>query len=144
MRKYILFVFMFNIFLISYAQTGGREKPTLLFSYDESGNQIKRFFEIIVSVPRGNVQAVEDSTIETIFQVVPNPTSGPFNIRWNSTEEIQDIELYDLASIQIKNYTVNRNLGNIEINISSVPAGIYILRFITTKGKVITKKIIKK
>lgn len=129
---------------MSFGQTN--EKAVLNFSYDESGNQIKRFFEIIVSVPRGSVQLIEDSNVnvETIFQVVPNPTNGPFHIKWNTTEEIQEIELYNLAGVQLKDYTLTKSLSNIEINISAVPAGIYILRFVTKNGKVITKKIIKK
>ncbi|WP_291119215.1 T9SS type A sorting domain-containing protein [Empedobacter sp. UBA7248] len=131
-------------------------KDPLNFNYDISGNQIKRYLNItITSIPKTSspnmtsfdkIEIVQESIkeIETIFQVYPNPTQGPLNIKWNTTEGVQDIQLYNLAGQEVKNYQVNKLSNNIEMNISNVPSGIYVLRFITTKGEVISRKIIKK
>lgn len=135
-------------------------KDPLNFNYDISGNQIKRYFNItIVSGKKSfnndnettfdKVEIIPESIkeIETVFQVhqvYPNPTPGPLNIKWNTEDGVQDIQLYDLTGKEIKNYQINKLSNNIEINISNTPPGIYILRFITTKGEVISRKIIKK
>ncbi|MGL5233775.1 MAG: T9SS type A sorting domain-containing protein [Empedobacter falsenii] len=130
-------------------------KDPLNFEYDLSGNQIKRYFNI--SIVSGKTSSANETTfdkveivqesikeIETVFQVYPNPTPGPLNIKWNTEEGVQDIKLYDLTGKEVKNYQVNKLSNNIEINISNVPAGVYVLRFITSKGEIISKKIIKK
>lgn len=130
-------------------------KDPLNFEYDLSGNQIKRYLSVTVSssksIANGNqtfdkVEIVEESpkVMETVFQVYPNPTPGPLNIKWNTKEGVQDIQLYDLTGKEVKNYQVNKLSNNIEVNISNVPAGVYVLRFITASGEVISKKIIKK
>lgn len=127
----------------------------LRFEYDLSGNQIKRYINITISSAKttingdtiyDEVEIVQESPqiIETVFQVYPNPTPGPLNIKWNTKEGIQDIQLYDLTGKEIKNYQVNRLTNTIELNISQVPSGVYVLRFITTSGEIISKKVIKK
>lgn len=127
----------------------------LNFEYDLSGNQIKRYLTLVISSGRPNsdnttsydiVEIVEElpESIETVFEVYPNPTPGPLNIKWNTQEEIKDIQLYDLTGKEIKNYQLNKLFNRIELNISNVPSGIYMLKFITEKGKIISKKIIKK
>ncbi|MGV0830271.1 T9SS type A sorting domain-containing protein [Empedobacter brevis] len=127
----------------------------LNFDYDLSGNQIKRYVNITVSSFKSKspekisfdrieiVQEVSD-VVETVFQVYPNPTPGPLNIKWNTKEGIQDIQLYDLTGQEVKNYRVNKLSNTIEMDISAVSSGIYVLRFITIKGEVMSKKIIKK
>lgn len=130
-------------------------KNPLNFEYDLSGNQIKRYLTITISSGRLNtdnttsydkVEIIQETIkeIETVFYVYPNPTSGPLNIKWNTEGGIQDIQLYDLTGQEVKNYQVNKLSNNIEMNISNVAAGIYVLRFITSNGEVISKKIIKK
>lgn len=127
----------------------------LRFEYDLSGNQIKRYINITISSAKttingdtiyDEVEIVQESPqiIETVFQVYPNPTPGPLNIKWNTKEGVQDIQLYDLTGKEIKNYQVNRLTNTIELNISQVPSGVYVLRFITTSGEIISKKVIKK
>jgi len=127
----------------------------LQFEYDPSGNQTRRYLNIMISSHKmssagteifDKVEIIEESSkvVENLFQIFPNPTSGPLNIKWNSTNGIQDIELYDLTGKQLKNYSINKSSNNIEINISNTPSGVYIIRFITTNGEVISRKIIKK
>lgn len=128
---------------------------TLDFSYDIAGNQIKRLLNIVIVSGRSSSNSEEvifdkieliPEVTETVFQVYPNPSNGPLNIKWNNPKDgVQSIELYDLTGSQVKNYTItNKNSSTVEMNISNVPSGLYILRFITTNGEVINKKIIKK
>jgi len=127
----------------------------LNFDYDLSGNQIKRYVNITIlsskskspeKISFDRIEIVQEvsEVIETIFQVYPNPTPGPLNIKWNTKEGVQDIQLYDLAGQEVKNYRVNKLSNSIEMDISDVSSGIYVLRFITIKGEVMSKKIIKK
>lgn len=129
---------------------------TLDFSYDVAGNQIKRLLNIVIVSARSSsnseevifdkIELIPETTKTTVFQVYPNPSNGPLNIRWNNINDgVESIELYDLAGGQIKNYTItNRGSSTVEINISNVPTGIYIIRFKTNNGEIINKKIIKK
>ena len=69
----------------------------------------------------------------------PNPTQGTF--RWNLCEDAITIQLFSLTGELVRQWT---NVPDGEtLNISGVPAGVYMLRATTSNGH-ITKKIIVK
>jgi len=86
-----------------------------------------------VNIIRDSVLNVEDVD-ETDFTVYPNPVSEYISI--DSKIEIDKIELFDLLGKQV--ISTNQTL---EINVSHLPVGVYLLRIISESGK-ITKKII--
>ncbi len=68
--------------------------------------------------------------------IYPNPTSGILN--FNSKSEIQNVALFDLSGRKI--YEFNSS----QINISSLPKGIYLVKISTKEGKTTTRKVVKK
>lgn len=88
-------------------------------------------------------------------KVFPNPTSGKFQVSGtasltNSKKQIQNIEILDSNGKVIDGNVLNLKsgacldfgTGNLEFNISPLPAGVYFLR-IVTEDQMIVKKIIK-
>lgn len=131
----------------------------LNFEYDEAGNQIKRFLTIVIVSHRPGDAGEEDIVYDEIafldepdelniitFDVFPNPTTGPLTIKWNNTNvKITDVQIYDLTGSLMSNISKNnRGDSNVELNISNLSTGIYMLRFVTSENEVISRKIIKK
>lgn len=121
----------------------------LVFTYDESGNQIKRD----KPAKSGRVASEELIILETVeeqdafsndFVVYPNPTVGPITLRW--TEEYQgrvaSITLSDMAGRK-EEIEFKPNTTEVEIDLTLKPQGVYIINFHLTNGKRIDKKIIK-
>src|SRR5690606_34496188 len=69
------------------------------------------------------------------IQIYPNPTNAILNIA--SQSEILQLNLYDLSG---KRISVSKNS---QMNISTLPKGVYILNILTKDGKKTTRKIIK-
>jgi len=102
--------------------------------------------------------AVEESKLQSSFQINPNPTSGKFQITsqvlWaqpegtksqtNSKLQIQDVkvEVVDLYGKVLHKSNMEHGTRNMEHDISPLPAGVYFIR-IYVDEQVITKKIIK-
>jgi hypothetical protein len=76
------------------------------------------------------------------LRVYPNPTTGELRME-NGEWRMENVEIYDVYGrmIVIPN-EAQRNEESITINISRLPAGIYLLK-IETENETITKKIIK-
>lgn len=68
--------------------------------------------------------------------IYPNPTNGILN--FNSKSEVQSIAIFDLSGRKISEFNSN------QINISSLPKGIYLIKISTEDGKTTTKKVVKK
>lgn len=68
--------------------------------------------------------------------IYPNPTNGILN--FNSKSEVQNIAIFDLSGRKISEFNSN------QINISSLPKGIYLIKISTKDGKTTTKKVVKK
>lgn len=123
-----------NPFNFAMAQTPGFASlgESLYFraQYDESGYELwKLSFEDM---------SVEDLT-KNEFKIYPNPAQDFINISGN--KEISSVQFYDLSGKLVKNHSLNSKQTN--LNIASLPKGIYILKIIS-EGKVQAHKIIKK
>lgn len=70
------------------------------------------------------------------ISLYPNPTSGILNIE--SKSEIRNVALFDLSGRKISEFNSS------QINISSLPKGIYLIKISTKDGKTTTKKVVKK
>lgn len=81
----------------------------------------------------GNEEINSNTSDVTIY---PNPTTGILN--FNSKSEIQNIALFDLSGRKIS------ESNSSQINISSLPKGIYLVKISTKDGKTTTKKVVKK
>lgn len=90
------------------------------------------------------VEALLDVDTNTIssneFSLYPNPTKGLVSIS-NSSALINSIEITDLNGRVVKSITDASNL-NVEVNISDLSSGVYMMKIVSEKGT-ITKKVIK-
>lgn len=78
-----------------------------------------------------------DASMKQQLSVYPNPTNGEVNIV--SKSNVKNVQLMDMNGKVIKNFSsVN------QLNISSVTAGVYLLKITTEDGKSVATKLIKK
>lgn len=73
------------------------------------------------------------------FTIYPNPAKDEINIKYEG-KGIYQIEILNLIGNRVKTY--NQLEGDIRINISELPDGVYIIR-LNDKGKIITRRISK-
>lgn len=80
--------------------------------------------------------AVTNTNNTDVVELFPNPTTSILNIKIpNST--LQKAVIYNPNGQLIKQYTTT------EMNLRSLPTGIYFLKIITTEGIIFTKKVVK-
>lgn len=72
-------------------------------------------------------------------QVYPNPAKNILNV--SSETQLQNIQVYDVNGRQVINYKPKSNLET--INIQDLNSGIYLIKLISSEGKVTTQKFIK-
>jgi hypothetical protein len=80
------------------------------------------------------ITSVEDPSLEKLYQVFPNPTTGLIQV---SGENISEVEVMNLSGMMIYKGS------NKSIDLSRQPDGVYYVKIITDKG-VVTKKVLKK
>jgi len=86
--------------------------------------------------------AVDQVTADaTVFAVYPNPATNVINVSSKSNAAITAVSIVDLNGRTVKSVTVE-SLSNVQISISDLAAGAYLMN-ITSKEGAITKKIIK-
>lgn len=132
----------------------------LIVSYDVSGNQTQNFYcnnkdfcsppsakkkikENTFSSTDINEEEIIEDLSESVF-VYPNPTSGYINIKLKESfiPNIHSISLYNVNSSLVKEISDKKEIINLDI--SELANGVYILHIHLKEGKSITKKIVKK
>lgn len=78
-----------------------------------------------------------EAFLKSEISISPNPTSGIIKIDLNESVDIKQINLYSIVGKKVYNL-----VGKSEIDISSLPSGMYILEAKTNKATLV-KKIIK-
>ncbi|WP_312311152.1 T9SS type A sorting domain-containing protein [Empedobacter brevis] len=155
MRKTLFICFFILSCYTSFAQIIAPDYKSVVFSYDEAGNQISRIAHSleISSNSSGNktTMYVSDSTSEDLFfeyiQLFPVPVQNDLTIKWdnNVDGEIFSIGIYNHSQL---NFFYKENVqslsGHLEINMSTYNPGIYIIQFTLNDGRVYAKSIIKK
>lgn len=77
------------------------------------------------------------NTSKAKFEIIPNPVDKIFSIK--TSEKIANIELMNVTGQKIKE---SKNTENIDV--SSLPKGLYLVKITFENGKTETKKILKK
>lgn len=131
---------------MAFTSIGVWAQTIIKFQYDVNGNRISRSIEIQEIENKGisfpikdtdkelkpirEVALVEDSGIK----VYPNPTYGKFTIEIESLPDNQGIDYYifDINGKVIEKSSVRSMIY--EVDITSQPKGIYILRIISGKS----------
>lgn len=144
MRKFSLLICFALLPLVSSAQ--GR----IGYSYDAAGNRVKR--EIIMSAPMAmsrqknldfDEQSFSDMVSGRSVKIHPNPAEGTLKISLPGLKEadVCSIDVYTLRGVHILTQAVKTD--NVSVDISSQPAGVYILNM-TINNNSTTWKIIKR
>ena len=81
---------------------------------------------------------VEESVPNSFATVQPNPTAGLFTI---TGLRIQQIEIYDALGQEIASFRANGNQTTIDL--SSQPAGVYLVSITDTEGRRCVKKVVR-
>lgn len=141
-------IYMCLLFLFSSLVSMGQSK--IAYVYDAAGNRVKR--EIVMQAPKAKGEQRSFESEEQMFSdmlydysvnIYPNPTEGTLKISILGLKDTDKclLEVYTMQGAQIISERIKTD--NIGINISSRPAGIYLLRIIIN-DKSTTWKIIKK
>lgn len=77
------------------------------------------------------------------FKITPNPTNGIFKVILNKDVENGSMQITDLLGNVIYNKTYT-NSKEINLDISTQKQGIYLIKIVSDKNKILTEKIIKK
>ena len=82
------------------------------------------------------------NTFNTEEFSIANPISNELTIK-GSTSEINKVVVYSVLGNQVLSKSINNNNGDININVSSLATGLYIVELNGVSGQRLTKKIIK-
>ncbi len=93
-------------------------------------------FYLTVSI----LTSVDEHNPENNFSLSPNPTKGKFKIQFRDTRDLVSVKIYNLSGKLLDEHSYVS--VDEEINISSYPSGIYIVR-IESKGAQQTLRVVK-
>lgn len=138
--------------------------PKLLFYYDTAGNQVERIWcvlcgssgssnddsqkleEEIFILPEAISVSVDKNIYGNALNLFPNPTNGRISIKFLPTSNdvsITYLSVYNGIGALIQEFPVNEFRGQMEIDLSNQPVGIYYLHFHVSNNESVTKKVIK-
>ena len=97
----------------------------------------------VVAVTEGGSCIVNTLDLTDLqLQVYPNPAKEVINVTGNTMEDIQAIGLYDLTGQQVS-VAMNWLLSRVEIGVSHLPKGAYLMKIESAKGTVMAKVLIQ-
>lgn len=138
--KKLLLLFVFSLSLYS-VKAQIPPAPGLRFSYDDAGNQTKRYYKT-------NMNQKKSATPKLLadqFTTYPNPTDGITNLKWEKEVSglVQKIELVGYTTPYYREIPFTDTDLAVEINLSNQIRGVYFVQFSLKDGTVVTKKLIK-
>ncbi len=135
----------------------GSSNQTIHFAYDNAGNQIQRFFPVIVAKSTEVneeevvVQDVTDADISQdknlhLLEYYPNPVENSLTISWQKSinATVSSLQVYSMDYKLMGSFKPNKNLQEYTIPFNRYANGIYIIKVLFTNGKQDAFKIIKK
>ena len=102
---------------------------------DASGNHQLLLMNITIWLATSNsttgISNLQDKNSEII--IFPNPSKGKYTVRCQTTTiRCEQLEIYNIQSKKVYSSSVGSSLSSVEIDLSSQPSGIYILKIIST------------
>lgn len=96
--------------------------------------------EIMVNV----ITSTDNLSIESRIKLFPNPTSGKVFVSVApGMIDLLSYEVFDPNGKMIKEASINRGQQPFEVSLEGFPNGIYLIRFFTTEGTQLSKRVIK-
>ncbi len=100
-----------------------------------------RDFTILSYATDQNSISIEEINTNNRLLAYPNPVET--NLSFTASEQIETIDIYNVAGTKINSYHIHSKHSNIDV--ADIPKGVYMFRFIGRKGKALgVKKIILK
>ncbi len=90
-----------------------------------------------LSMELSQARAIENAMLENEVSIYPIPTTGEISI--DASENVEKVEVYNNIGRLVATFNNQR-----EINISDMPAGLYMLRVTLQGDAVVMKKVVKK
>ena len=144
---------LFLTILVWLAFAVNTDAQLVKYRYDASGNQISREKTIVFASLSGQgsddaVTNIENPFFEDIFNerkitIYPNPTKGMLRIDITGDELPSDAMIFIYNSSGSTVRQMNKITESNIVDISSQPAGVYIMRVVLDKKIISTWKIIK-
>lgn len=76
------------------------------------------------------------------IKIFPNPTKGDITISNIQNIDFKSIEIYNILGSLVKNYTHNIGSSKMDVNLSTLNKGLYLLKLKTNTGSIKTQRII--
>ncbi|WNI34719.1 T9SS type A sorting domain-containing protein [Chryseobacterium sp. SG20098] len=142
-----------NVFFIFLLLTsiGGLKSQTLIFEYEDGGNQVIR--QYCATCSPTNKSANKTNLVDkkefppAIYQVkiYPNPTKDKANLVWSPElgDMIQKVEYVAYNFTQYREIPFNKRENKVTLDLSDQPIGMYIVIFHLNTGEKLTYKVLK-
>ena len=131
---------------------GQRDVMKRVYEYDAAGNRVMRSVFVLKSPSQKSMDNADEEAKEEYsfvdnledikIRVFPNPTTSTVSINIENVEVLHNgvIQIYNVTGTQLRTQTISAL--NTSIDLSSYPAGIYLVN-ITINGKETKWKIVK-
>lgn len=96
---------------------------------------------IFASVYFGDATGVNDVTDQSQLSVYPNPASTYIKMQLPANKNIESVHVLNFAGSTMQNIESNIESSNAEVDLSSLPKGIYVLQ-VKSKDDVFVKKVV--
>jgi hypothetical protein len=126
-------------------------KPRSFSGYTHNGNgyynanapqgDAVRIYNYVRLVRDAGPASINENNTPDLFNIYPNPVSNSCTISFNSSYSQATVGVCNLLGGIVKEISIN-NSTSVEIDLSDIPNGIYILSATTDKGITFNKKLI--
>jgi concanavalin A-like lectin/glucanase superfamily protein/type IX secretion system substrate protein/peptide-N-glycosidase F-like protein len=116
---------------LSYWAYPGQGSGYLRF-YDLDGNAVKSFdsdfgYSIRYSFLQGDISYIQEPNTDKIIQLYPNPAKDIVKLKFDQLTGMAEINLFNMQGEKVLNKNANMENGEISLNISLLPAGLYVI-----------------
>lgn len=145
MEKTIYCIFFLFLYI------GGLKSQTLIFDYENGGNQIIRQYCSTCSALSKTINKTDllskPELPPAIYEVkiYPNPTNDKVNLVWSPElgDMIQKVEYVAYNFTQYRQIPFDKRKNKIILDLSDQPIGMYVIIFHLNTGEKLTYKVLK-
>jgi hypothetical protein len=110
-----------------------------LYTEDQSPFPIDVNFDIIIA--NREVLSAEEVDVNPVLAVFPNPADDMVKVSTNTP--LKEISVYNILGQEVKSVQVDTNLSTVEIPITELTPGTYMVNVLTQSGQKQTLKLLK-